>query len=78
MTNAKLVFNKGANTLDIWFGNHKKEAINEETSDEMILKKDKNGKVIGIEILNFIKAKKVPKGPTIPAHQAKSKAPLHL
>ncbi len=61
MTNAKLVFNKEGNTLDIWFGNPKKEAINEETSDEMILKKDKKGKVIGIEILNFIKAKKVPR-----------------
>ena len=61
MTNAKLVFNKEGNTLDIWFGNPKKEAINEETSDEVILKKDKKGKVIGIEILNFIKSKKAPR-----------------
>jgi uncharacterized protein YuzE len=61
MTNAKLVFNKEGNTLDIWFGNPKKEAINEETSEEMILKKDRKGKIIGIEILNFIKAKRVPR-----------------
>ncbi len=59
MTKAKLLFNKEGNTLDIWFGNPKKEAINEETSDEMIIKKDKRGNIIGIEILNFIKAKKV-------------------
>ncbi len=61
MTKAKLIFNKEGNTLDIWFGNPKKEAINEETSDEMVLKKDKRGKIIGIEILNFIKSKKVPR-----------------
>ncbi len=61
MTKAKLVFNKEGNTLDIWFENPKKEAINEETSDEMILKKDRKGKIIGIEILNFIKAKRVPR-----------------
>ncbi len=61
MTKTKLVFNKEGNTLDIWFGNPKKEAINEETPDEMILKKDKKGKVIGIEILNFIKSKKAPR-----------------
>jgi uncharacterized protein YuzE len=61
MTKAKLIFNKEGNTLDIWFGNPKKEAISEETSEEMILKKDRKGKVIGIEILNFIKSKKVPR-----------------
>ena len=61
MTKTKLIFNKEGNTLDIWFGNPKREAINEETADEMVLKKDKRGKVIGIEILNFIKSKKVPR-----------------
>ena len=61
MTKAKLIFNKEGNTLDIWFGNPKKEATDEETADEIILKKDKKGNVIGIEILNFIKAKKVPR-----------------
>ena len=61
MTKTKIVFNKEGNTLDIWFGNPKKEAISEETSEEMILKKDKKGKVIGVEILNFIRAKKMPR-----------------
>ena len=61
MAKTKIVFNKEGNTLDIWFGNPKKEAISEETSEEMILKKDKKGKVIGVEILNFIRAKKMPR-----------------
>lgn len=61
MTKTKLVFNKEGNTLDIWFENPKREAINEETQGEMILKKDKKGKIIGIEILNFIKAKRAPR-----------------
>jgi uncharacterized protein YuzE len=61
MGKAKIVFNKEGNTLDIWFGNPKKEAISEETSEEMILKKDRKGRIIGVEILNFIRAKKVPR-----------------
>lgn len=61
MAKAKIVFNKEGNTLDIWFGNPKKEVVSVETPEEMILKKDKKGKIIGVEILNFIRAKKVPR-----------------
>ncbi|WP_456324358.1 DUF2283 domain-containing protein [Desulfonauticus submarinus] len=42
-------------TLDIWFDDPKKEFICEEVGDRIILKKDKNGKVIGIEVLYFSK-----------------------
>jgi uncharacterized protein YuzE len=66
MTNAKLIFNKEGNTLDIWFDNPDKEVMSEETSEEIILKKDRKGKIIGIEILNFIRSKKVPR--ELPVH----------
>lgn len=59
MTKAKLIFNEKGNTLDIWFENPKNEVMNEETKNEVILKKDRKGKIIGIEILNFIKEEKV-------------------
>ncbi len=52
----KIVFDKLGNTLDIWFGNPEDEVISEEVGDGVILKKDVNGKTIGIEKLNFISA----------------------
>jgi uncharacterized protein YuzE len=39
--------------LTIWFDDPAKEHIAEETSDEVIHMKDKDGKIIGIEILNY-------------------------
>lgn len=38
-------------TLDILFDDPEKEAVCEEVEEGIILKKDKNGKVIGIEAL---------------------------
>jgi hypothetical protein len=40
-------------TLTFWFGNPLAESICEETEDETILMKDKNGRVIGFEKLHF-------------------------
>jgi uncharacterized protein YuzE len=52
-----LVFDKKGNSLDIWFDDPKKEFICEETGKELILKKDKSGKIIGIEKINFLTQK---------------------
>ncbi len=41
--------------IDIWFDDSEKEAVCEEVGEGIILKKDKNGKVIGIEVLYFSK-----------------------
>ncbi|MGB9714822.1 MAG: DUF2283 domain-containing protein [Thermodesulfovibrionales bacterium] len=40
-----------SDTMDIWFGNPEDEVMCEEAGEGIILKKDKNGKVIGIEKL---------------------------
>lgn len=56
MEKIKIVFNKEANTLDIWFDDPKKEWVCEETGEEIILKKDKGGNIIGIEKLNVAHA----------------------
>jgi len=53
----KIILNKEFNTLDVWFDDPKKEAISEETGEELILKKDKHGKIIGIEKLNVLPSK---------------------
>ena len=54
MEKTKIIFNKKGNTLDIWFDDPRKEVASEETEEEIILKKDKKGRIIGIEKLNVI------------------------
>jgi len=51
----KIHYDSLGNTLNVWFGDPEKEFISEETGDEVILNKDKKGKVIGFEKLNFLK-----------------------
>jgi len=48
-----LIHNKDMETLDIWFDDPEKEAVCEEVGEGIILKKDENGRVIGIEVLYF-------------------------
>jgi len=44
-------YHKETDTMDIWFGNPEDEYICEEAGEGVILKKNKEGKVIGIEKL---------------------------
>lgn len=53
MDKVKVYYDKIGNTLTIWFTDPGKEYICEETGEEIILMKDKTGKVIGFEKLNF-------------------------
>ncbi len=53
MEKIKIIFNKKANTLDVWFNDPEKESICKETGEEVILKKDKENRVIGFEKLNL-------------------------
>ena len=50
----KIFFDKTGNTLNVWFDDPKKEETAEETAEEIVLVKDKNGKVIGFEVLNYL------------------------
>ncbi len=60
MEEIKIYYDKLGNTLTVWFGNPNDEYIAEETGNELILMKDKNGKVIGFEKLNLSIAKEIP------------------
>lgn len=42
------------NTLDVWFGEPQSEAYCTEVENEIILKKNKEGRVIGFEKLNYL------------------------
>lgn len=51
MDKVLVYYHKDSDTMDIWFGNPEDEFVCEEAGEGIILKKDKNGKVIGIEKL---------------------------
>jgi hypothetical protein len=57
MAQVKVFYDQTGNTLTVWFDNRQAEYICEETGDEVILMKDKFGRVIGFEKLNFTSAK---------------------
>ena len=52
----KVFFDKVGNTLNVWFDDPEKEYVSEETSEEVVLVKDKDGKLIGFEVLNYLSA----------------------
>lgn len=49
----KVFYDRTGNTLTVWFGMPEEEYVCEETGDEVILMKDRQGHVIGFEKLNF-------------------------
>jgi uncharacterized protein YuzE len=53
MAQVKVYYDRVGNTLTVWLDNPQNEYICEETGEEVILMKDKHGKVIGFEKLNF-------------------------
>lgn len=57
MAQVKVFYDQTGNTLTVWFDNPQAEYICEETGDEVILMKDKSGRVIGFEKLNFVAGK---------------------
>lgn len=48
-------YHKETDTMDVWFGNPEDEYICEEAGEGVILKKNKEGRVIGIEKLYVTK-----------------------
>jgi uncharacterized protein YuzE len=53
MEQLKVFYDRTGNTLTVWFGKPEEEYVCEETGDEVILMKDRQGHVIGFEKLNF-------------------------
>jgi hypothetical protein len=61
MIEIKVYYDREGNTLTVWFGNpadkvlalSQCEYVAEETGEEIVLMKDRDGKVIGFEKLNF-------------------------
>ena len=53
MDKIKVVHDAEGQTLTVWLDDPEKEAVCEETTDEVILMKDASGRVIGFEFLHY-------------------------
>ena len=60
MANLSVYHDPEGRTLTVWFDNPQAEYTCEETGDEIVLMKDRAGRVIGFEKLNYPGAKKEP------------------
>lgn len=66
MDKLRVYFDREGNTLTVWFDDPKKESVCEETADDVVLMKDRRGRVIGFERLNYLTAKQRADGKSIP------------
>ena len=60
MEKVTIYYSKESDTMDIWFGNPEDECVSEEAGEGLILKKNKAGKIIGIEKLYVVKTLGIP------------------
>ncbi len=66
MDKLRVYYDRKGNSLSVWFDDPKKEHICEESDDDVVLVKDRRGRVIGFERLNFLSASQRQKGTSIP------------
>jgi hypothetical protein len=62
----RVYHDRTGNTLTVWFDDPKKEAVCEEVNDDVVLMKDKRGRVIGFERLNYLNRKQRGQASPIP------------
>ncbi len=66
MDRLRVYYDREGNTLSVWFADPQKEHVCEETNNDVVLVKDRRGRVIGFERLNFLTAKQRKEGVRIP------------
>ena len=54
MAEVRLFHDPKGRTLTVWFTDPSQEYVCEETGEEVVLMKDREGRVIGFEKLNFL------------------------
>ena len=60
MADLNIFHDPTGHTLTVWFGAPQSEYVCEETGDEVILMKDKQGHVIGFERINYVPKSALP------------------
>lgn len=66
MEKLRVYYDREGNTLSVWFDDPAKEYVCEESDGDLVLVKDRGGRVIGFERLNFLSAKQRQAGGSIP------------
>ena len=66
----KVFFDRVGNTLNVWFDDPQNEHSSEETTEEVVLVKDKAGKLIGFEVLNYLSADEAKNVTVVPIENA--------
>jgi len=66
MEKLRVYYDREGNSLSVWFDDPKKEHVCEESDGDVVLVKDRQGRVIGFERLNFLTAKQHRDGVNIP------------
>jgi hypothetical protein len=62
----RIYHDRTGNTLTVWFDEPSKEAICDEVDDDVVLMKDRRGRVIGFERLNYLSRKQRDDGFNVP------------
>jgi predicted DNA-binding antitoxin AbrB/MazE fold protein len=62
----RVYYDRTGNTLTVWFGDPAKESVCEEIDDDVVLMKDRRGRVIGFERLNYLSRKQQAEGTQVP------------
>ncbi len=57
MDKIKVIHDAVGHTLTVWFEEPSKESICEETTEEVVLMKNAEGRIIGFELLHYHSAK---------------------
>ena len=66
MDKVRVYFDRTGNTLTVWFDDPAKESVCEEIDDDVVLMKDRRGRVIGFERLNYLSRKQQTQGAKVP------------
>ncbi len=66
MDKLRVYYDRVGNTLSVWFDDPKKEHVCEESDDDIVVVKDRRGRVIGFERLNVLSKKERKEARTIP------------
>jgi hypothetical protein len=66
----RVYYDRQGNTLTVWFDDPKKESICEEVGDDVVLIKDRRGRVIGLERLNHLTRQHLSRGDNVPVEVA--------
>ena len=57
MDKVRVYYDRTGNTLTVWFDAPAKEHVCEEIADDIVIMKDRRGRVIGFERLNYLSRK---------------------